>query len=158
MRAVWAKGLPSLREISQRSALLLSCSWRELLLEETLSTPTSIYNRKEAAKSIKQFQSLKTRNQSVCSSSSNSVCFPHATVRKSMLFPNRRKRHALDRGLEGMVRNRVLKAQTGKRRRHIPVGAGNFLLRVCSRTRPVCDSAPGCPYAVLPRGKATGKD
>lgn len=23
-----------------------------------------------------------------------------------MLFPNRRKRHALDRGLEGMVRNR----------------------------------------------------
>lgn len=54
MRAVWAKGIPSLWEITQGSVLLLSCSWRELLLEETLSTPRRIYNRKDAAKSIIQ--------------------------------------------------------------------------------------------------------
>lgn len=106
MRAVWVKGLPSLWEITQGSVLLLSCSWRELLLEETLSTPRSIYNRKEAAKSIKQFLSLKAINQSVCSSSSNSVCFQHITVRKAVSFPNSRKRHALHRVLEGMVRTR----------------------------------------------------
>lgn len=52
----------------------------------------------------------------------------------------------------------MLKAQTVKGGRHLPVGAGNFLLRVCSRTRPVCDSAPGCPCAVPPRGKAAVMD
>lgn len=48
--------------------------------------------------------------------------------------------------------------QTVKGTRHLPDGAGNFLLRVCSRTRPACDSALGCPCVVRPRGRAAGMD
>lgn len=52
----------------------------------------------------------------------------------------------------------TLKAQTVKGIRHLPVGAGNFLVRLCSRTRSVCDSAPGCPCAVPPKGRAAVMD
>lgn len=86
-RAVWVKGLPSLRAITQGRVLLLSCSWRELLLEETLSTPSSICNRKEAAKSIKHFPSLKAINQSARSGSPNSACIQHTTAEKSCVIP-----------------------------------------------------------------------
>lgn len=63
MRAVLAKGLPSLWEITQGSVPLLSCSWRELLLEETRSAPSRICKRKEDVKSIKHFPYSKARNQ-----------------------------------------------------------------------------------------------
>lgn len=42
--------------------------------------------------------------------------------------------------------------------RHLLLGAGNFLPRACSRTRPACDSAPGCPCVVPPRGRAAVRD
>lgn len=42
--------------------------------------------------------------------------------------------------------------------RHLLLGAGNFLARACSRTRPACDSAPGCPCVLPPRGRAAARD
>lgn len=159
MRAVWAKGLPSLWDITQGSALLLSSSWRELLLEDTLSTPSSICNRREAAESIKHLPSLKAINQNVNSSSLNSACIQHTTDEtKELSFPNRNNMHASDRCWKAWGELGTLKKQTAKGRKHLPVEDGNFLLRMCSRTRLAGDSAPGCPCAVPPWGRAALMD